>query len=75
VPRWAHVGQTLQHWDTGAYLKRPYEIFSDRNSALRDDGDSPAIAGANITRANTTSGDTTPTKDAASAEGNHPPES
>ena len=58
-----------------AYLKRPYEIFSDRNSTFDDDGGSSSIASANAaceSFAATSGGDATPAKGATAAKRKHP---
>ena len=57
-----------------AYLKRPYEIFSDRNGTLRDDGHSAPIVSANAACKSgaATSGDATPAKGATPAQRKHP---
>ena len=57
----------------GPAQKRLYEIFSDRNGTLHDDGRSAPIVSANTTRTNATSGDATPAKNATPAKRNHPP--
>jgi len=57
------------------YLKRPYEIFCNRNSTFRDDGDSPPIASANAACKSgaATSRDATPAaKDGTPAKRNAP---